>query len=719
MICTPRPSLYRDGMFPAKRFAFWLSSPDIRSILRHIKSKDVNNADYLGLSVTNQADPDKSVSVSFRRADQMVSEVITNAIAKVVQSNESFLISSPITLSVHHVAMPVGRGRCKRSIQLSEFDDFCLKKRSIIVINISDNLCLARAIVIGMSRHKDDLRTQKKVIRDVGLIQTERSRALCIELGIDLTNGGGLNELSQFQRGLRGWKITVFTDRKGRDVLFEGSDCDNDNDDEHPRKRIDLIYGNGHYNVITSLTGAFNCGYYCTSCKQPYNTLKNHVCSKKCVRCGGSKTCKKERDPINCNDCGRMFFGRDCFNNHVKIISEAGVGMKSVCSQVKKCTACSKVYKTAGRKTSHVCGELYCAICKSFYTEEHYCYMQPDTAEKVKNKNNDLYVFFDLECRQDEALDVESSVFQHVPVLCVVQQACKVCWDIADHETLCAICGIKQHIFDSADPVADFFKYLRLPRPNFSSVICIAHNLKGYDGQFLLKHVVSDMKIIPEVLLTGTKIMTMRVNNITFKDSLNFLPMPLSKLPKTLNIGNDLMKGFFPHFFNTMENVDYVGPLPSKKFYGYETMTNVDKKDFDKWYDDRKISSFNLREEMKMYCVNDVDILRRACTKFSSIYEQLTRVHIFKETLTIAGASLLTFKRNFLKKNSIGIVPEGGYRWRDRQSHIAIMWLLAEEEERGVSIKHAGNGHEIRFKGRKVDGVGKEDGAILMLEWKA
>ncbi|KAG8239774.1 hypothetical protein J437_LFUL019376 [Ladona fulva] len=122
---------------------------------------------------------------------------------------------------------------------------------------------------------------------------------------------------------------------------------------------------------------------------------------------------------------------------------------------------------------------------------------------------------------------------------------------------------------------------------------------------------------------------------------------------------------------------------------------------------------------MKMYCVDDVDILRRSCTKFSSIYEQLTRVQIFKETLTIAGASLLTFQRNFLKKNSIGIVPEGGYRWRDRQSHIAIMWLLAEERERGVSIKHAGNGHEIRFKGRKVDGVGKEGDTTLVFEFYA
>ncbi|KAG8223107.1 hypothetical protein J437_LFUL002055 [Ladona fulva] len=151
----------------------------VDSILKHIKSKNVNAGDYLGLSIANEADPAKSISISFRRADQLVSDVITDTIAKVVQSNESFLVSSPLVISVHHVALPVGRGRCKKSIQLSDFNDFCRKKRSIIVINNSDSLCLARAIVVSISRHADDLATQKRVIRDVGLIQTQRSLTLC------------------------------------------------------------------------------------------------------------------------------------------------------------------------------------------------------------------------------------------------------------------------------------------------------------------------------------------------------------------------------------------------------------------------------------------------------------------------------------------------------------------------------------------------------------
>ncbi|XP_048036672.1 uncharacterized protein LOC125262163 [Megalobrama amblycephala] len=54
-------------------------------------------------------------------------------------------------------------------------------------------------------------------------------------------------------------------------------------------------------------------------------------------------------------------------------------------------------------------------------------------------------------------------------------------------------------------------------------------------------------------------------------DSFSFLPMGLSKTTSAfdLNIGE---KGFFPHHFNRPENVNYVGPYPSKHFYGYNTM---------------------------------------------------------------------------------------------------------------------------------------------------
>ncbi|KAG8239546.1 hypothetical protein J437_LFUL019267 [Ladona fulva] len=295
-------------------------------------------------------------------------------------------------------------------------------------------------------------------------------------------------------------------------------------------------------------------------------------------------------------------------------------------------------------------------------------------------------------------------IFQHIPVLCIIQQACGECWKIQDAHHICSSCGVRQQCFDGSDPVADFFQYLRLPRQNFKHIICIAHNLKGYDGQFVLRHMVCDLKLTPSVLMTGTKMMMLEWESITFKDSLNFLPMSLEKLPKALNAGPGLKKGYFPHFFNSMKNCGYVGALPERKFYGYERMGANEKKSFDEWCDSRKDQPFDLEMEMKEYCENDVTVLRCVCTAFCTLFEKLTNVHPFEESTTIAGSCLRAFKRNFLKKDQIGVIPAGGYRWRDLQSHDAVMWLLGEERRRGIVIKHAGNGSEVRVMGKKVDG---------------
>lgn len=76
-------------------------------------------------------------------------------------------------------------------------------------------------------------------------------------------NGGGVEELRQFQHFLNEYCITVFTDRRGKDTMFEGPVVTPD----HPRKYIDLNLGDNHFNVITSVSSAFTVKTYCRTCK--------------------------------------------------------------------------------------------------------------------------------------------------------------------------------------------------------------------------------------------------------------------------------------------------------------------------------------------------------------------------------------------------------------------------------------------------------------------
>ena len=113
--------------------------------------------------------------------------------------------------------------------------------------------------------------------------------------------------------------------------------------------------------------------------------------------------------------------------------------------------------------------------------------------------------------------------------------------------------------------------------------IAIAHNSKAYDTYFLLNHLVS-VGITPQVILNGGKIISLKTSdpNIEIKDSLNFFQMALSKLPKTFGL-HEMKKGYFPHYFNRKENINYMGPLPEKRYLGYDTMMKNVLEEFSSW----------------------------------------------------------------------------------------------------------------------------------------
>lgn len=77
--------------------------------------------------------------------------------------------------------------------------------------------------------------------------------------------------------------------------------------------------------------------------------------------------------------------------------------------------------------------------------------------------------------------------------------------------------------------------------------------------------------------------MSLSVGSIKIIDSYNYLPMPLSTLPKAFDM-KEKCKGYFPHLFNTAKNWDYVGPMPDSYFYNAAAMKKNYHDTFMKWY---------------------------------------------------------------------------------------------------------------------------------------
>jgi len=111
--------------------------------------------------------------------------------------------------------------------------------------------------------------------------------------------------------------------------------------------------------------------------------------------------------------------------------------------------------------------------------------------------------------------------------------------------------------------------------------------------------------------------------DIKMVDSLNFLPMKLSALPKSFGL-DELKKWWFSHFFNLQQNQNYVGHHPPPSFYGYDFMNAKVRQEFLEWYDCIKHQNFDIKKEMLEYCRSDVYILRQACLKFRELLVSAT-----------------------------------------------------------------------------------------------
>ena len=409
---------------------------------------------------------------------------------------------------------------------------------------------------------------------------------------------------------------------------------------------------------------------------------------------------------IVCKKCNRKFFGKRCFKNHLKNRSKVEDKTDIVCDTVKKCLDCNRII-TGKYVNSHKCGYSECNNCNKYVGKNHKCYLKKVkakcsnciTGKKEPCKNNDSikktdwcypcrtytekYIFYDFEATQNTGT--------HAVNLSIAQ----------DFEG-------KEYIHNSIDEFCKGFL-----NDKFKGYTFIAHNGKGYDCYFVLKWLI-DQGIKPYCIYNGAKIMFMEILKLSFRfvDSLNFLQMPLKSFPKTFGM-NELKKGYFPHYFNKECNQNYVGPMPSKKHYGYNQMKPDERTKFLKWCEERVSENyvFDFKKEILEYCRSDVDILRRGIMKLREDFIRLENIDPFRY-ITIASVCMTIYRSNYMPKKTIAIVPE--YAKTDNFSKMSIMWL--NYVSNGANVKHALNGGEKKLtiddKTYKVDGFCEETNTV-------
>lgn len=706
--------------------------PAFRRQLDKILEKAVSKArphEHLQLAASCRHNCEQYISTQFFRADDAhgVSRLMA-AINRSIHSNAKWMIDDEIEVTVKHVRNPpktvVARGghyadHTSSGLAVHE-------RKSIVEIKNTDNMCLPRSIAVikyhklyRIAKAKNTLSDaelekmeifQKNVKDSKCTIQTFEAVDICTQAGISENDPCGDAEIQAIENALEIYIKVVAHDLYGK-IIYDGVKS---NLRKHVPVTDDKVYfilrqfcsatGEHHVHPIVNHKGFFKNPRYCLYCNVPHKTLRSHICRDIvgwCYSCW-DRDCKADLQFFkreHCGICDTRFKSLKCKKIHVG---------QSVCKDEYFCPSCKEIiprkklkkrrltpsgicYETDSNiRARHVCMKK-CQLCHEKVDGVfHKCFLQ-----KVPFKNaSDKLLFYDIET------DLSSGV--HKPVYCHIMW-----YDPSTGTWLEKSFGVPT-CPDVRKAVGEF-----LFSKKFTGYTMLAHNMKAFDGCFLMQYLGENgLKATP--ILAGRKIMSLEIKTLKIRviDSLNFLPMPLAALEEAWEL-QDCGKGYFPHFFTRPENYNYKGDLPPMEAYGHNGMKPAARKEFMKWYEEVRKSDipikFDFQRDIAMYCRQDVVILKEACLAFKNLLMQLTEdgCDPFCYT-TLASVASAIFKALYLQEKTIAAVPPNGYADIQNFSSVALEWLewMRVENDRS-EIKHIANSAlgEANIGGYRVDGI--------------
>lgn len=643
---------------------------------------DENNLkpiDQIRIALTNRL-LDFEIYIPFTELRYFSIDNLSNEIIKVSSSKRDFLLNDEFTLTLMYVRMPSVDGRSlKRKLPI-DFDDYVHKSTKIIPIQ--PGYCILRAFIIGKAyADKIDVKERRKIRENTFQIQTKLLNELIqkIEINNDDELKNPFKILPKLESLYPEYRIIGVTPPKR--IIYKGK-----NDSE---KHIYIIIRENHAHLLLSMKSFLDYSYFCKKCLKGYSKKNEHRCENVCQYCHHNEECIKE-EKTRCSDCLMFFASQKCLNNHKNVTR--------ICGRLRFCEKCKRIVVNK----NHFCGKKFCRICKKMVEIlNHKCFVQKHNLEKLLEDDNRprIYLFYDFESYIYTNEDGESI---HTPNLCVTQTTCDSCWDQEKGDKLnlyCAFCMGKQKVFSGVNCVNEFVNYLFKDFSNFLrekrktmkleksiNTLVIAHNSRSYDMQFIVKYCLEN-GCIPKILKKGTKILSMEIQNFKFLDSLSFIPMALKTFAKTFGLGDQFIKGDFPHLFNKPENWFYNSKWPGIENYEIDKKSNDDREKFIKWYDTKKDEIFNFQEELEKYCKQDVKILMRGVMIFRDNWIKTSNLNPFSRNISLPMAVMESFRTTYLEANTIAVIPSKGYEPFRNISYKGQSWLDYLEIQNNCKIE--------------------------------
>jgi len=383
----------------------------------------------------------------------------------------------------------------------------------------------------------------------------------------------------------------------------------------------------------------------CLGCAEVVPVARRHECEGRCPHCTLTHENTETAEPasrIVCHHCARTLRPK-CYEAHLR---------ENVCNLTWLCTKCDRIVVRAREKPEdHICDmSKFCPHCcdQIEYGVPHECFM---SALKPDKNMTDKIIVFDFETTQD---NVERKHQVNMAVAMYMRPT---------HEA-------HYECFSSLDAFCSW-----LFQPKHKGYTAIAHNLRGYDGHFVLQWLDERGVWVYKPTYRGTSIMgfhTVEPYKINFIDSYNHIGVALREFPKVFGLDESAFKkGDYPYLFNTEANRHYRGPLPALQFFAEKQYTTPERwAELSRWHaaEVLKAREWDNAKELEDYCVNDVKLLREGLRHYQKEMYALAGVDPLRK-LTIASQAMSSFRASFMKEKSVpmlslhlqNLVREGYY----------------------------------------------------------
>ena len=286
------------------------------------------------------------------------------------------------------------------------------------------------------------------------------------------------------------YQLLVMTRMKPFFLIFKGPTAPH---------QIRLSKSNVHFDGCTSFPAFVNRSYYCLDCERGFNTndRTSHICQgRRCSACGRfdcQDYVRGTRPTDYCTLCHCKFYGGYCKRHHV---------VTKQCQSIKTCLKCQAQY-TVVPNLRHKCGHAKCPVCQEWVSiQDHKCYIEPVVEEEETEPTEEgggcivappppLFVYSDFEAMQNA-----EGVFV----------ANLLCYSSTEEETI--------HVLEGEDCALQFLDLDDLVDVPDSDgdreILVVFHNLKGFDGMFILHELYQQQQEVVDQLTVGAKVLSFK-----------------------------------------------------------------------------------------------------------------------------------------------------------------------------------------------------------------